>query len=145
MRIVRETRNVTRRNTNVNSVLYYTLHTETIHHPITGLNLLMTRTDLLDEVTVTPVVSRRSETEVPEQGILCVKEVMCKYDMWYGVVCKTVISSCMSTGFSLEEGRDTVSYLDINFSTDVSKCVPTSARLMYLSVYDSSAVSPHST
>ena len=33
--------------------------------------------------------------------------------MWYDVVCKTVMSSCMSSGSSLGGGRDTVSYLDI--------------------------------
>ena len=76
-----------------------------VPHPTTGLNLMMTGTDLLDGVTGTPVVSQRSE----RQKILCVKEGIGKYDMWYGVVCKTVMSSSMSSGFSLEGGRDIVS------------------------------------
>ena len=41
-----------------------------VHHPNTGLNLLMSGTDLLDGHTDTPVVSSRSE---PEQGILYTK------------------------------------------------------------------------
>jgi hypothetical protein len=35
------------------------------------------------------------------------------YDMWYGVTCKTVMSSCMSAGCSLAGGRDTVPCLTI--------------------------------
>jgi hypothetical protein len=65
--------------------------------------LLMTGTDLLD--TVTPPVSQRSEVG---QRILCGKEDIGKYGMWYGVVCKTVKSSCMSACCSLAEGRDSV-------------------------------------
>jgi len=33
---------------------------------------------------------------------MCVKEGIGKYDMWYGVVCKTVMS-CTSVVFSLQE------------------------------------------
>ena len=47
------------------------------------MNLLMTGTDLLDGGTDTTTVSQRSEEG---QGILCVKEGIGKYDMWYGVV-----------------------------------------------------------
>ncbi len=39
------------------------------------------------------------------QGILCPKEDIGKYDMCYGVVCKTVMSSCMSVGCSLDGGH----------------------------------------
>jgi len=44
---------------------------------------------------------------------MCAKEGIGKYDMWYGVVCKVVMSSCMSTVFSLEGGRGTVPCLVI--------------------------------
>jgi len=44
---------------------------------------------------------------------VCAKEGIGKYDMWYGVVCKAVMSSCMSVIFSLAGGRDTVSFLAI--------------------------------
>jgi hypothetical protein len=44
--------------------------------------LLMVGTDLLDGVTDTPEVSQRSEAG---QRILCTKEDIGKYDMWYGV------------------------------------------------------------
>ncbi len=47
------------------------------------------------------MISQRSETG---QGTLCVKEDTGKYDMWYGVVCKDVMSSCMSAGGSLGGG-----------------------------------------
>ncbi len=63
----------------------------------------MSGTDLLNRNTDT-VVSQLSEVE---QGIMCVKEDIGKYDMWYGVVCKTVMSST-SVVFSLGGGRDTV-------------------------------------
>jgi hypothetical protein len=53
--------------------------------------------DLLNRDTDT-VVSQLSETE---QGIMFVKEDIGKYDMWYGVVCKVVMSST-SVVFSLE-------------------------------------------
>ena len=68
-------------------------------HPITGLNLLIEGTDLLDGDTDTSTVSQRSESG---QRILCDKEDIGKYDMWYGVVCQSVMSSCMSvtTGFA---------------------------------------------
>ena len=58
------------------------------------------------------VISQRSETG---RGILCCKEDIGNYDMLYGVVCKSVMSSCMSSGcsLSLSGGRDTVSYLTI--------------------------------
>ncbi len=49
------------------------------------------------------VVSQLSETG---QGIMCVKEDIGKYDMWYGVVSKDVMS-CTSVVFSLGGGRDT--------------------------------------
>jgi hypothetical protein len=79
--------------------------------------LLMTGTDLLDGDIDTPPVSRRSE---PGQRILCVKEDhRGKHVMWYGVVCKTVTSSCGSDGCSLGGGRDTfchVSAYDISSS-----------------------------
>ena len=45
-------------------------------------------------------MSQRSEAG---RGILCAKEGIGKYDMWYGVVCKAVMSSCMSAGCSLAE------------------------------------------
>jgi hypothetical protein len=45
----------------------------------------MTGSDLLNRGTDT-VVSQLSEEE---QGIMCVKEDIGKYDMWYGVVCKS--------------------------------------------------------
>ena len=76
-----------------------------VRHPSTGLNLLMAGADLLDGGTCTPAVSQRSEAG---QGILCAKEGIGKYHMWYGVVCKAVMSSCMSAGCSLAGGRDTV-------------------------------------
>ena len=81
-----------------------------VHHPITELNLLMTGIDLLDGGTSTDVVSQRSEVG---QRILCDKEDIGKYDMWYGVVCKPVMSSCMSAGCSLAGGRDMVPCLAI--------------------------------
>ena len=71
---------------------------------------MMTGADLLDGDTGTTAVSQRSEEG---QRILCVKEDMSKYVMWYGVVCKTVMSSCMSVDYSLAGGRDTVSCLTI--------------------------------
>ncbi len=77
-------------------------------HPITGQNLLMSGTDLLNGVTDT-TVSQLSDTG---QGIMCVKEGIGKYDMWYGVVCNPVMS-CTSVVFSLVGGRDTVSCLVI--------------------------------
>jgi hypothetical protein len=43
---------------------------------------------------------------------MCTKEDIGKYDMWYGVVCKTVMS-CTSVVFSLGGGRDTVTFLVI--------------------------------
>ncbi len=46
------------------------------------------------------------------QGIMCGKEDIGKYEMWYGVVCKAVIS-CTSAVFSLAGGRDTVPCLAI--------------------------------
>jgi hypothetical protein len=63
----------------------------------------MTGTDLLNGDTDT-VESQLSETG---QGIMCAKEGIGKYDMWYGVVCKAVMS-CTSAVFSLAGGRDTV-------------------------------------
>jgi hypothetical protein len=75
-----------------------------VRHPITGLNVLITGADLLDGGTDTVAVSQRSEEG---QRILCVKEDIGKYDMWYGVVCKVVVmSSCMSAGCSLAGCRD---------------------------------------
>ena len=68
-----------------------------VRHPRTGQNLLTIGTDVLNGGTGT-VISQRSETG---RGILCVKEGIGKYDMWYGVVCKDVMSSCMSIGYSL--------------------------------------------
>ncbi len=53
-----------------------------VRHPSTGQNPLMVGDDLLNKDTDT-VVSQLSETE---QGIMCVKEGIGKYDMWYGVV-----------------------------------------------------------
>jgi hypothetical protein len=44
--------------------------------------------------------------------LMCVKEDIGKYDMWYGVVCKDVMS-WTSAVFSLPGGRDTVPCLDI--------------------------------
>jgi hypothetical protein len=52
------------------------------------------------------------------QGIMCVKEDIGKYDMWYGVVSKAVMS-CTSVVFSLGGGRDTVSYLTIKVISQV--------------------------
>ena len=83
-----------------------------VRHPSTGLNLLMAGVDLLDGGTGRPPISQRSEGG---RGILCVKEGIGKYDMWYGVVCKVVMSSCMSAGCSLTGGRDTVSCLVIKW------------------------------
>jgi hypothetical protein len=68
----------------------------------------MTGADLLNGGTVT-VVSQLSEGG---QGIMCVKEDIGKYDMWYGVVC-TDVMSYMSSVFSLGGGRDTVPCLVI--------------------------------
>ncbi len=72
--------------------------------------LLMVGFDLVDGGTGTTSVSHRSGGGL---RILCVKEVIGKYDMWYGVICKTVMSSCMSAGYSLGGGHDMVSCLDI--------------------------------
>jgi hypothetical protein len=44
---------------------------------------------------------------------MCVKEGIGKYGMWYGVVCK-VVMSFTSVVFSLPGGRDTVSILHHN-------------------------------
>jgi hypothetical protein len=52
-------------------------------------------------------VSQLSETG---QGIMCVKEDIGKYDMWYGVVCKDVMSSTLVV-FSHAIGRDTVPFV----------------------------------
>ena len=52
-------------------------------HPNTGWNLLMSVTDLVSGDTGTPVVSRRSESE---QGILCVKGGIGKYDSVLDVI-----------------------------------------------------------
>jgi hypothetical protein len=60
----------------------------------------MTGPGLLDGGTGTSVISQRSQLG---QGILCVKEGIGKYEMWYGVVCKTVVSS-----FRLLPGRQEV-------------------------------------
>ncbi len=65
--------------------------------------LLMTGSDLLDGDTDTSTVSQRSESG---QRILCDKEDIGKYDMWYGVVCEVVMSLCMSVGCSLARGCD---------------------------------------
>ena len=62
---------------------------------------MMTVTNLLDGVTGTNTVSQRLG-----QRILCVKSDIGKYDMWYGVACKTVMSSSMSAGCSLGGDRD---------------------------------------
>jgi hypothetical protein len=43
---------------------------------------------------------------------MCAKEGIVKYDMWYGVVCKAVMS-CTSAVVFLAEGRDTVPCLAI--------------------------------
>jgi hypothetical protein len=72
--------------------------------------LVMSRVDLLGGGTDTSAVSQRSESG---QRIMCVKEDIGKYDMWYGVVCKTVMSSCMSVDCSLPGGHDTVSCVAI--------------------------------
>jgi hypothetical protein len=85
---------------------------EMSRHPNTGQNLLMSGTDLLNGGTGT-VVSQLSESG---QGIMCTKEGIGKYDMWYGVVCKTVMSWTSSV-FSLGGGRDTVSFLVIPVNT----------------------------
>jgi hypothetical protein len=61
-----------------------------------------------------PAISQRSEEG---RGILCAKEGIGKYGMWYGVICKAVMSSCMSAGCSLAGGRDMVPCLAI---TDAS-------------------------
>jgi hypothetical protein len=74
-----------------------------VRHPNTEQNLLMSGDDLLNRVTVTEV----SQLSEAEQGIMGVKEGIGKYDMWYGVVCKAVMS-CTSAVFSLAGGRDTV-------------------------------------
>ncbi len=70
--------------------------------------LMMTGTDLLDGGANTSTVSQRSEAG---QTILCVKEDIGKYGMWYGVVCKDVMSPYMSDDYSLTGGHDTVSCL----------------------------------
>jgi hypothetical protein len=72
--------------------------------------LLMSGADLLDGDTDTSTVSQGSEVG---QWILCNKEDIGKYDIWYGVVCKDIMSFCMSAGWSLAGGRDTVSCLVI--------------------------------
>jgi hypothetical protein len=77
-----------------------------VRHPNTGQNLVMTGADLLNRGTVTPV----SQPSEAEQGIKFAKEGIGKYDMWYGVVCKAVMS-CTSAVFSL--ARDTVPCLAI--------------------------------
>ena len=63
-------------------------------HPSTGLNLLMSGTDLLDGDTVTPEVLQRSESG---QGILGVKGGRGGMLLWSAVV-MVVLSSHMSTG-----------------------------------------------
>jgi hypothetical protein len=68
----------------------------------------MAGADLLNRGTGT-AVSQLSEVE---QGIMCVKEGIDKYYMWYGVVCKAVMF-CTSAVFSLAGGRDTVPCLAI--------------------------------
>ena len=60
-----------------------------VRHPSTGQNLLMAGADRHNGGTVTPAVSQRSESG---QGIMCAKEGIGKYDMWYGVVCKAVMA-----------------------------------------------------
>ncbi len=52
----------------------------------------MAEADLLNRGTGT-AASQLSEAE---QGIMCAKEGIGKYDMWHGVVCKSVMS-CTST------------------------------------------------
>ena len=68
----------------------------------------MAGADLLNGGTGT-AVSQQSEAG---QGIMCAKEGIGKCDMWYGVVCKAVMS-CTSAVFSLAGGRDTVPCLVI--------------------------------
>ena len=77
----------------------------------------MAGADLLNGGTGT-AVSQLSEAG---QGIMCAKEGIGKYDMWYGVVCKAVMS-CTSAVFSLAGGRDTVPCLAITaiFRQEVS-------------------------
>ncbi len=71
----------------------------------------MAGTDLLNRGTGT-AVSQLSEAD---QGIMCAKEGIGKYDMCYGEVCKAVMS-CTSAVFSLAGGRDTVPCLAITAS-----------------------------
>jgi hypothetical protein len=68
----------------------------------------MAGADLLNGGTGT-AVSQLSEAR---QGIMCAKEGIGKYGMWYGVVCKAVMS-CTSAVFSLAGGHDTVPCLAI--------------------------------
>ena len=72
-----------------------------VRHPSTGQNLLMTGTDLLNGGTDTPV----SQLSEAGQGIMCVKEGIGNYDMWYGVVCKTVRHPCVFIGSRIKKGR----------------------------------------
>ena len=75
---------------------------------MTGADLFDAGADLLDGDTGPPVISQRSEAG---RGMLCAIGGIGKYDKWYGVVCKDVLSSSMSARCSLPGGRDTVSYL----------------------------------
>jgi hypothetical protein len=77
-------------------------------HPNTELNLLIEGTDLLDGAQ-TSTTSQRPERG---RGILCVKEGIGKYDMWYGVVCK--FSSNSNFSFSLSFQRDII-FLAVSF------------------------------
>jgi hypothetical protein len=58
-----------------------------VRHPCTGQNLLMAGVDLLKGGTDTA----ESQLSEAEQRIMCAKEGIGKYDMWYGVVCKVVM------------------------------------------------------
>jgi hypothetical protein len=113
-----------------NSILYYRLHKEsippcsTIHYGQVQENQWTQLSDTWEDVGCWsstrsrdwtcwwkgPTFSMETQTRLryqlrrsePEHGILCVKEGTGKYDMWYGVVCQSVMSSCMSvtTGFA---------------------------------------------
>ena len=74
-----------------------------VHHPSTGLNLLMTGVDLLDGGTGPHVISQRSEAGRSKLGAKSGRD---KYDMWYDWVVKTLLSSCMSVGRSFVERPD---------------------------------------
>ena len=79
-----EPRNVTCRNTNVNTAKFCVSGLKMHNHPKVGLNLLMAWDDRLIGGAGTPTVSQRAETG---QGIMGGKGSKGKCDMLYDAVC----------------------------------------------------------